>query len=165
MTLKYGILSQSTAVFPQSVENVVNTRSCMKKKYRHIPWNRYNLEKYRDINFWSYRPALVVDKPFIHTDTNPYCNSLYFTALHDITRYTEYFIFRTGFCDSVHKVCVLVSCHFPSIWGAWDLSTKPSQFPPTTCPSLTIAPCSQHSQTCILMQSLSSDWGVIHSER
>ncbi len=30
----------------------------MKKKYRHIPWNRYNLEKYRDINFWSYRPAL-----------------------------------------------------------------------------------------------------------
>ncbi len=33
MTLKYGILSQSTAVFPQSVENVVNTRwSCMKKK-------------------------------------------------------------------------------------------------------------------------------------
>ncbi len=59
MTLKYGILSQSTAVFPQSVENVVNTRSCMKKnKYRHIPWNRYNLEKYRDIDFWSYRPAL-----------------------------------------------------------------------------------------------------------
>ncbi len=30
-----------------------------KKKYRHIPWNRYNLEKYRDINFWSYRPALL----------------------------------------------------------------------------------------------------------
>ncbi len=59
MTLKYGILSQSTAVFPQSVENVVNTWSSMgRKKYRHIPWNRYNLEKYRDINFWSYRPAL-----------------------------------------------------------------------------------------------------------
>ncbi len=30
-----------------------------KNKYRNIPWNRYNLEKYRDINFWSYRPALV----------------------------------------------------------------------------------------------------------
>ncbi len=30
-----------------------------KNKYRHIPWNRYNLEKYRDINFWSYRPALT----------------------------------------------------------------------------------------------------------
>ncbi len=61
MTLKYGIVSQSTAVFPQSVENVVNTRSCMKKKKkRHIPWNRYNLEKYRDIHFWSYRPALSV---------------------------------------------------------------------------------------------------------
>ncbi len=30
-----------------------------KNKYRYIPWNRYNLEKYRDINFWSYRPALV----------------------------------------------------------------------------------------------------------
>ncbi len=30
-----------------------------KNKYRHIPWNRYNLEKYRDINFWSYRPALA----------------------------------------------------------------------------------------------------------
>ncbi len=60
MTLKYGILSQSTAVFLQSVENVVNTRSSMgKKKYRDIPWNRYNLEKYRDINFWSYRPALL----------------------------------------------------------------------------------------------------------
>ncbi len=29
-----------------------------KNKYRYIPWNRYNLEKYRDINFWSYRPAL-----------------------------------------------------------------------------------------------------------
>ncbi len=29
-----------------------------KNKYRHIPWNRYNLEKYRDIDFWSYRPAL-----------------------------------------------------------------------------------------------------------
>ncbi len=22
-----------------------------KNKYRHIPWNRYNLEKYRDIHF------------------------------------------------------------------------------------------------------------------
>ncbi len=32
-----------------------------KNKYRHIPWNRYNLEKYRDIHFWSYRPALVSD--------------------------------------------------------------------------------------------------------
>ncbi len=31
-----------------------------KNKYRHIPPNRYNLEKYRDINFWSYRPALNV---------------------------------------------------------------------------------------------------------
>ncbi len=30
-----------------------------KNKYRHIPPNRYNLEKYRDINFWSYRPALA----------------------------------------------------------------------------------------------------------
>ncbi len=30
-----------------------------KNKYRHIPWNRYNLEKYRDTDFWSYRPALV----------------------------------------------------------------------------------------------------------
>ncbi len=29
-----------------------------KNKYRHIPWNRYNLEKYRDTDFWSYRPAL-----------------------------------------------------------------------------------------------------------
>ncbi len=31
-----------------------------KNKYRHIPWNRYNLEKYRDIHFWSYRPALCL---------------------------------------------------------------------------------------------------------
>ncbi len=31
VTLKCGILSQSTAVFPLSVENVLNTRSCMKK--------------------------------------------------------------------------------------------------------------------------------------
>ncbi len=30
-----------------------------KNKYRHIPWNRYNLEKYRDTDFWSYRPALL----------------------------------------------------------------------------------------------------------
>ncbi len=30
----------------------------MGKKYRHIPWNRYNFEKYREIHFWSYRPAL-----------------------------------------------------------------------------------------------------------
>ncbi len=35
-----------------------------KNKYRHIPWNRYNLEKYRDINFWSYRPALNVRQLF-----------------------------------------------------------------------------------------------------
>ncbi len=60
MTLKYGILSQSTAVFPQSVENVVNTGSCMKKIntviYRE---DQYNLERYRDIHFWSYRPALA----------------------------------------------------------------------------------------------------------
>ncbi len=28
------------------------------KNNRHIPWNRYNFEKYRDIHFWSYRPAL-----------------------------------------------------------------------------------------------------------
>ncbi len=34
----HDILSQSTAVFPQSVENLVNTRSSMgKKKYHHIP--------------------------------------------------------------------------------------------------------------------------------
>ncbi len=32
-----------------------------KKKYRNIPCNRYNLEKYRDINFWSYRPALGLE--------------------------------------------------------------------------------------------------------
>ncbi len=31
-----------------------------KNKYRHIPWNRYNLEKYRDTDFWSYRPALAL---------------------------------------------------------------------------------------------------------
>ncbi len=62
MTLKYGILSQSTAVFPQSVENVVNTRSCMKKINTVI--YRYNLEKYHDINFWSYRPALNVRQLF-----------------------------------------------------------------------------------------------------
>ncbi len=36
-----------------------------KNKYRHIPWNRYNLEKYRDINFWSYRPALPVNSMFV----------------------------------------------------------------------------------------------------
>ncbi len=32
MTQKYGIPSQSTAVFPRSVENVVNTRSSMGEK-------------------------------------------------------------------------------------------------------------------------------------
>ncbi len=54
------ILSQSTAVFPQSVENVVNTRSSMGKKNTVIyRGNRYNLEKYRDIHFWSYHPALL----------------------------------------------------------------------------------------------------------
>ncbi len=37
-----------------------------KKKYRHIPWNRYNLEKYRDINFWSYRPALIESVIFLN---------------------------------------------------------------------------------------------------
>ncbi len=31
-----------------------------KNKYRYIPWNRYNLEKYHDIHFWSYRPALTL---------------------------------------------------------------------------------------------------------
>ncbi len=50
MTLKYGIVSQSTAVFLQLVENVVNTRSCMRK---------INTVMYRDIHFWSYRPALI----------------------------------------------------------------------------------------------------------
>ncbi len=30
-----------------------------KKKYRHIRWNRYNFEKYCDINFWSHHPALI----------------------------------------------------------------------------------------------------------
>ncbi len=49
MTLKYGIVSQSTAVFS----------SVMKKKIPLYTVNRYNLEKKRDINFWSYRPALV----------------------------------------------------------------------------------------------------------
>ena len=28
------------------------------KKYWHISWNRWNFEKYRDIQFWSYRPTL-----------------------------------------------------------------------------------------------------------
>ncbi len=37
-----------------------------KKKYRHIPWNRYNLEKYRDIHFWSYRPALAATLKKVH---------------------------------------------------------------------------------------------------
>ncbi len=60
-SLKYGILSQSTAVFPQSVENVVNTQSCMKNINTVMPTqkNQYNLEKYRDIHFWSYRPELL----------------------------------------------------------------------------------------------------------
>ncbi len=69
MTLKYGIVSQSTAVFLQLVENVVNTRKDTgheKNKYRYIPWNRYNLEKYRDINVWSYRPALVASLAGVH---------------------------------------------------------------------------------------------------
>ncbi len=39
-----------------------------KNKYRHIPWNRYNLEKYRDTDFWSYRPALSGSTDFQHTN-------------------------------------------------------------------------------------------------
>ncbi len=39
-----------------------------KNKYRHIPWNRYNLEKYRDIHFWSYRPALLGMHDIYRTD-------------------------------------------------------------------------------------------------
>ncbi len=39
-----------------------------KNKYRHIPWNRYNLEKYRDTDFWSYRPALIcIQKKNLYT--------------------------------------------------------------------------------------------------
>ncbi len=60
MTVKQGILSQSTAVFPLNQQKMWLTPVMHEKnKYRHIPWNRYNFEKYRDINFWSYRPALV----------------------------------------------------------------------------------------------------------
>ncbi len=40
-----------------------------KNKYRHIPWNRYNLEKYRDINFWSYRQALAGLNWLFETET------------------------------------------------------------------------------------------------
>ncbi len=29
-----------------------------KNKYRHIPWNRYNFEKYREMSFLLYHPAL-----------------------------------------------------------------------------------------------------------
>jgi len=44
MTLKYGILSQSTAVFPQSVENVVNTWGVMIQRYGSI--YQYNVWRY-----------------------------------------------------------------------------------------------------------------------
>ncbi len=51
-----------------------------KKKYRHIPWNRYNLEKYRDINFWSYRPALLLIIPcmivYVTNNKEPWTNPL-----------------------------------------------------------------------------------------
>ncbi len=30
------------------------------KKYHNLLWNQYNCEKYCDINFWPYRPALDV---------------------------------------------------------------------------------------------------------
>ena len=33
-----------------------------KKKYRHILGNSQNFEKYCNIHFWSYRPALVFEK-------------------------------------------------------------------------------------------------------
>jgi len=29
------------------------------KIHCYMQYNRYNFEKYRDIHFWSYRPALV----------------------------------------------------------------------------------------------------------
>ncbi len=100
MTLKYGILSQSTAVFPQSVENVVNTRSCIeKKKYRHIPWNRYNLEKYRDINFWSYRPALV--HTILKFTSLNICYVLY-QCCHG-TKITEYQYYRFQYQSKAQK--------------------------------------------------------------
>ncbi len=66
MTVKYGILSQSTAVgyfLSQSVENAVYTRSCKKinkKKILSFTVKPVNFEKYRDIIFWPYRPALDV---------------------------------------------------------------------------------------------------------
>ncbi len=50
----------------QSVENVVNTRSCIKKKNCHIPWNRYNFEKYHDRNFWSCRPHVTTPAQDLH---------------------------------------------------------------------------------------------------
>ncbi len=45
-----------------------------KNKYRHIPWNRYNLEKYRDTDFWSYRPALIFTRSVLRTNSCS-CNS------------------------------------------------------------------------------------------
>ncbi len=41
-----------------------------KNKYRHIPWNRYNLEKYRDTDFWSYRPALTQGVYLMHNSNS-----------------------------------------------------------------------------------------------
>ncbi len=49
-----------------------------KKKYRNIPWNRYNLEKYRDINFWSYRPALTdTDYLYVYVPDNWYAEPIF----------------------------------------------------------------------------------------
>ncbi len=53
-----------------------------KNKYRHIPWNRYNLEKYRDTDFWSYRPALILVTSYWTTDGRwDYFDDVFMTLL------------------------------------------------------------------------------------
>lgn len=50
---------------PQSLQNVVNTQSCMKKVHPEL-WNWYKFEKYPVINFWSNHPVFA-SCPLFHS--------------------------------------------------------------------------------------------------
>ncbi len=83
-----------------------------KNKYRQIPWDRNNLEKYRDTHFWSYRPALT------HTVLKRSLSVVCFGSCY--------------FCVSVQPLCDVISiCQINEIFVrlSWQPPVAPLTLP------------------------------------
>lgn len=82
-------------------------RSVWKKK-SHITWNRYNFEKYRDVNFWSYHPALQIWRKLTRILEIWNFLSMLFYYLLRFTKSLLLFLHHThsGICHKINNISV-----------------------------------------------------------